>query len=340
MAETFEDVHGVELVDVALPRAPAAPPHSRTVQRELHPMFTRSYTEPDYPLRVATIPGGRLATESGVVFARDGRLVRETLWDDDHYRRLFGKRMALAPATRIAGRHASLMSLWCGNYFHWIFNSLPRLAVLQTSGVQWDTVIVPEHMTSFQRETLACLGIGESQLTPFAGEHLEVEELIWIAPLAPINEPSSFLIDWVRRGLGVEAHQPVRKLYLSRQGTRRAANEKEVFRILEPLGYEFVIPERLSFREQVRLFAHARFAVGPHGSNFVNGIFSPRLSVLEFFQAAHVNWGVYTVLCAAGVEHWNCICESVRSGRRRKFDDLQIPVDQMLESLERMGGDG
>jgi hypothetical protein len=29
-------------------------------------------------------------------------------------------------------------SLWCHNYFHWMFQALPRLAVLQASGVEFD----------------------------------------------------------------------------------------------------------------------------------------------------------------------------------------------------------
>jgi capsular polysaccharide biosynthesis protein len=299
-------------------------------------MFTRTYSEAEHPLHVARVSHGRLATESGVVFAPDGRLVRESLWDDEHYNRLFSRPPRLAKATPLGGRHASIMSLWCRNYFHWLFNALPRIAVLRASGVEWDSLIVPEKLTAFQRETLARLGFADDKLTPFTREHVEVEELIWVAPLSPFSEPSTFLLDWVKGSLSVEAPEPFRKLYVSRQGTRRATNEAEVFRMLEPLGYEFMIPEQLSFDEQVKVFAETRVAVGPHGSNFVNGIFSRKLSVLEFYQPAHVDWGVYTVLCASGAEHWNCICEPVRNGRSRKFDDMIIPIDLLLESLERM----
>lgn len=337
VVDSFDDVADVECVDVELPRAPAPPPRSSTVQAELHPMFTRNYSEPAYPLRVVTVPEGRLATGSGVVFSAAGDLVMETLWDHEHFVREFAHPAPLPEPERVAGTHASIMSLWCENYFHWIFNSLPRIAVLQASGVAYDRLIVPEHMSRFQRESLAALGIAESRLLPFTGNHLQPERLVWVAPLAPINEPSSFLLDWVRGALGPGESEPARMFYVSRRGgTRNAANERELLAALEPLGFELLLPETLSFQEQMRTFASAKLLVGPHGSNFVNAIFSRHLSVLEFFQPAHVNWGVYTMLCAAGHDHWNIMCEPVRRLGPRKFDDMRVPVDLVLESVTRM----
>jgi capsular polysaccharide biosynthesis protein len=301
-------------------------------------MFTRSYTKPAYPLRVATVAGARLATGSGLVFTADGDLVIETLWDHDHFVREFSRPTRLPEPTRVAGTHASIMSLWCNNYFHWIFNALPRIAVLQASGVSYDRLIVPERLSRFQRESLAVMGIPESKLTPFTGEHLQPEQLVWIAPLAPINEPSSFLLDWVRQALGPGASEPRKMFYVSRRGgTRNAANERELLAALEPLGFELLLPETLSFQEQLRTFASAKLLVGPHGSNFVNAIFSRHLSVLEFFQPAHVNHGVYTMLCAAGHDHWNIMCEpTARRFGPRKFDDMHVPLDLVLESVRRM----
>jgi capsular polysaccharide biosynthesis protein len=337
IVESFDLVADVELVDVDLPRAPAPAPSSTTVQADLHPMFTRTYSEAAYPLRVATVPGGRLATGSGVVITASGELVMETLWDADHLAREFPRPKPLPAPTRVPGTHASIMSLWCNNYFHWMFNSLPRIAVLEASGVHYDRLIVPEHLSRFQRESLAVLGVPESRLLPFTGEHLQAENLVWIAPLAPINEPSSFLLDWVRQSLGPRASEPERMFYVSRRGgTRKAANESEVFAALEPLGFEFLLPEALSFEDQMRTFASAKLLVGPHGSNFVNAIFSRHLSVLEFFQPAHVNWGVYTVLCAAGHDHWNIMCDPVQRLGPRKFQDMHVPVDLVLESVTRM----
>jgi capsular polysaccharide biosynthesis protein len=336
---SFDEIPEVEITAVDLPRTPAAPPSSRSVQPQVHPVFVRAYPEPVHPLHVVAVPDGHLVTGGGVVLTRDEVLVGETMWDLEHFRRDFDPPRRLSAPTHLPGTHASIISLWSNNYFHWIFNALPRLAVLEAGGVAYDSIIVPETLTRFQRETLALLGVPEKRMTPFAGEHVTADRLIWAAPLAPINEPSRFLLEWVRASLGATAQQTGRRLYVSRSGTRRAANEAEVYAALKPLGFEFVVPERLAFEEQVLLFASADILAGPHGSNFVNAVFSDRASVLEFFQPAHVNHGVYSVLCAAGQDHWSLICEPVRRRGSRRFDDMYVPVDLVLESLEAIIGE-
>jgi capsular polysaccharide biosynthesis protein len=334
----MHDADGVQVVDVDLPHDPAPPPRSRTVQAELHPMFTASYSHEAHDLRVAIIPRGRLVTGSGVVITARGELLLETLWDAPHLAREFGRPRRLSPARRLPGTHVSLISLWCGGYFHWLFNSLPKLAVLAASGVEYDGLIVPERLAPFHRETLALLGIDESRCVPFTGQHVQPDVLVWVSPLSPINHPTSYMLDWVRTSLGtLPRDPPTRRFYVTRTGTRRVVNEVELFAALEPLGFEFVVPEARSFQEQVELFAQARVLVGPHGSNFVNGMFSPKLSALECFQPAHVNWGVYGVLCGVGHEHWNLLCPAVRRPLRpRRFDDMVVPVDLVLETLDRM----
>jgi capsular polysaccharide biosynthesis protein len=338
----MDDIRGVVLTDVDLPRDPAPDPQSRTVQPEIHPTFVRHYTPPTYPLRVAQIPGGHLIG-SGAVLTADGKLVFESLWNQEHLQRYFQPPPKFPEAVHIDGACASLISLWDDNFFHWMFNSLPRLAVLAASGVEYDRLLVPAELKPFQRATLEMIGVDLEKLVPFTGRHVQADLLIWVAPLAPLNEPSSFLLEWVKRSLGQADETPERLLYVSRKGgTRKAANEREIFAVLERLGFEFVLPEQLSFPDQVRLFAQTRLAVGPHGSNFVNGIFSRELTVLEFFQPAHVNWGVYSVLCAAGQDHWSILCEPVRSltrTRHRRFDDMKVPLDLVMESLDRIASE-
>jgi capsular polysaccharide biosynthesis protein len=336
---TFDDVPDVTTVAVDLPREPAAAPQSRTVQPEPHPVFSMPNPAATYPLRVAIVPDGRLVTGSGLVVTRDGALVRETFWDDEHFARQLSRTRVLRSPRRLRGRHVSLVSLWSDGFFHWIFNSLPKLAVLQASGIEFDTLIVPHQLRRLQREKLSLLGIDLSRTTPFSGEHVEAEELVWVAPLSPLNSPTSFLISWLRERLGAGGAglEPNRLLYVSRKGgTRKALNEAEFFAAVEPLGFEFVLPEDLSYADQVKLFAEAKVMVGPHGSQFVNGIFSRHLSVLECFQPAHVNWLVYNHLCAAGHDHWHLLCPSVAGPKRRarKYDDMVVPIGDAVKSVE------
>jgi hypothetical protein len=338
IVESMDQVPGADVVEVDLPRELAPPPRSNTLQQPLHPPVTPARSEHERPIRVASLPGARLLGSGGVATS-EGRLVWESLWDKDHFGRDFDPPPVFPPPTQIPGVSASIVSLWCDNYFHWIFNSLPRLAVLKASGVQYEHLIVPEDMKPFQYETLDLLGVPRDILVPFTGAHVQPEVLVWASPVAPINDPSAFLLDWVRSSLSApNPKHPRRRLYVSRKGaSRNVINERELYKALEPLGFEYVEPGSLPFPEQVQVFTQAQVAVGSHGANFVNGIFSPHMTVVEFFQPAHVNWSICGVLSGVGHEHWNILCQPVRRIGRRRFDDMRVPVDLVLATLKAIG---
>jgi hypothetical protein len=335
----FDSVAGAWVTDVELPSELGAPPRSRTVQAAVHPNLAPGDGKRMHRLRVAVIPRARLATSSGAVFTADGELVLETLWDEPHRRREFDPPPVLPEPLHVPGRHASLISVWCHNYHHWLFEALPRLAVLQHSGVDYDRVIVPERLARFQLETLDRVGIDSTRRLPFRGEHLLVDELVWATPPAPFERPTRFVIDWLRAAVGEEAAEASgdRRLYLRRAGGRRIANERELMRELAPLGFEAVMPDRLSFGAQVELFGGSSVAVGAHGAAFSTGVFSQQLAAVELYHSGLINASTLAALDAAGHEHWSLICRRVPGLHRPRHWNLKAPIDQVLESLARIG---
>jgi capsular polysaccharide biosynthesis protein len=338
--ESFEELSDVTVIDVELPSGPAPVARTRSVQPNTDPRLHSEAVPRVARPAAAIVPDGRLATNGGAVLTPDGRLVLETLWDEEHRRRHFDPLPELPAPRRLSGRHASIVSLWSENYFHWLFEALPRLAVLRASGVSYDTLIVPDRLSRFHRETLEILGIADDQLTPFTGEHLQADELVWVTPPAPIGRPTRFSVDWLRHSLGggvASAPEPVERVYLQRTGTRRVANERPVLRALRRLGFIVVDPGTLSFREQLRLFASTAIAVGPHGAAFANGIFADELTVLELYQPAHVNASIVSVMAAAGHPHWSLICKRVPSPHRRSNQPMWVSVGMLLRSLNEVG---
>jgi hypothetical protein len=213
---SFDDVPEATVVEVDLDRTPAPGPTTRTVQPDPAAGLVVELKEPTFPLRVAVIRDGRLATSSGAVITRDGRLVRATLWDEDHWLRSFCPPPKLAEPLRVKGRHAAVISLWGHNFFHWMFEALPRLAVLQASGVTFDRLIVPERLAPFQAESLRLLGFGSERLLPFTNEHVQPEELVWASPLAPVGYPTPFLVKWLRGSFGAPEGIGDRRVYIER----------------------------------------------------------------------------------------------------------------------------
>lgn len=80
-----------------------------------------------------------------------------------------------------------------------------------------------------------------------------------------------------------------RRLYVSRRkaSIRQLVNEDAVLeRIRTRHHVDVVEAEDMSLAEQVRLFSHAEFVIGPHGAGLVNMVFSARpKGLLEFWHS-------------------------------------------------------
>jgi len=333
---SFEQVPEAQSVGVELPSDPAAPPRTLSVRPPLAglcpPWPPRSVAP-----RVTVLPQAALAYPSGAVLSSRGEIVMETLWDLDHWSRDFNPPPELPAPTVIRGRHASLISLWSHNYFHWLFEALPRLAVLRASGVSYDGVIVPARLSAFHEQTLELAGVPRERWVPFTGMHVIPDELVWAAPLAPIGFPTPYLIEWLRQTLGsAAAGPPHRRIYLARRGSRRITNERAVLEVLRPLGIEPVDSEDLALRAQIDLFSTAELLIGSHGAAFANGIFSSQLTALEFYQPAHVNASITAVLAAAGHTHWSLVGRQVRQLGHKTNDHVSVGLDELRETLALM----
>ncbi len=291
-----------------------------------------------FPLRVASVESGHLVTSGGVVVTADGVLVRETLWDHDHWKRAFEPPPRLPPAFHLEGRYASLVSLWSHNYFHWMFEALPRLAVLQASGVEYDGVIICAQPSKFHYETLDRVGISPARVATLTGNHVVVDELVWSSPLAPIGYPTPFLVRWLREALHAPSASPDRRLYL-RRTQRAVVNEPAILDRLRPLGFEAVDSGKLSLDRQLELFAGTSAVVGPHGAAFVNSVFSKQMTGIEFYQPAHINVSITGAFAAAGHSHWHITGKRARSLARPRHQNVIVPLNDLDRTLAEALGD-
>jgi capsular polysaccharide biosynthesis protein len=296
---------------------------------------------PGRPLMVLSMPGASLATEDGVVITASGQLVYDTLWGDENFERSeINTRRRLRPATPLAGTCASLISLWQGNYHHWLFDALPRLAALELAELNHLPLIVPERLAAFQRDTLNVLGYPPDQWRAYAGEHVRPDTLVWPSPASIIGYPSRYAIDWLRRRLLPALITPSsargRRIYVSRAraSSRRVQNELDVIAALAPYGFETVHTELLTIREQAELFSTAEAVVAPHGAGISNILFGTRLAVLEIAQPRYMNSCYYTLAGTCRHHYWYLLAEP--HGRARKEADLIVPIDLLSETVELM----
>jgi capsular polysaccharide biosynthesis protein len=245
---------------------------------------------------------------------------------------------------------AALTSYGDGNYFHWLFDVLPRLQLLRLTGC------VPERLfvackTPFHRETLELLGLDSSKVIN-ASETAFIEAEKLIVPSLP-GVPG-VIPGWVCEFLRESFLPPVsdaadrsvlpKRLMILRSdvGNRRFVNEAALVRMVERLGFVCVRPEKLSFIEQVRLFQNATVVVSPHGAGLSNLVFcAPETRVLEIFAPSYVNicyWDLsqkvrlrYSYLLGKGDQGTSGVDpQGVR-------DDIEVDLDELERAIAALG---
>jgi len=255
------------------------------------------------PFGVATIEDAIVCGEGVILKLISGVLcvAAETVHDDSSPRSILPltrdesgalhMRLDLKPR-RLDRNHiyVFLRQLTDNNYGHWITEVLPKVAIVADHfDITRLKFIVTRHiflrpswpMRQIYFDSLAALGVKRHQIVPMAREATEVGELLFPLPMAlhPLAKaPRTIeILEGIRNRL-VTRNEAPRRLYVSRARarTRRLLNEAEILDILRDFGVTTVYPERLSFAEQVRLFAQAELVIGNCGANLTNAVFSPR----------------------------------------------------------------
>ena len=84
-----------------------------------------------------------------------------------------------------------------------------------------------------------------------------------------------FAIEVIKEKIEPYHVKPFRKVYFQRKKSqgRYLSNTVELELLLKSQGFEFILPERLSFQEQLKLFSESKIIIGISGAAFSNIIF-------------------------------------------------------------------
>ncbi|MCZ4500707.1 MAG: hypothetical protein JWQ74_3262 [Marmoricola sp.] len=247
------------------------------------------------------------------------------------------------PPVEVPGRLGVLTTRGDVNYYHFLHDVLPRVAVLEQAGVERpDRWYVPR-TTRFQKELLELWGIGEHEvINSDEVRHVRARTLV-VPGLASTRERNPPWVAQLLRERLVPAglqRVPGRHLYLSRQAgrnNRAIVNEAEVLAMLRPLGFDVVDPGTLPVADQIRLFAEADVIVAPHGASLANLPFcSPGSTLLELFPSQSMVADYWKMTCGVeGLEYQYLSGTGPAAGTRREaFVVADITVD--LRKLESM----
>ncbi len=246
---------------------------------------------------VLSVPYGSVYSSSGLILV-DDMYVKDFFWHGMKKGRmnLCVDVSLLDKPKKIHGKVAVLAQFGSKCYYHWMLEVLPRLALLQKSGVSYDYLYISSQLR-YMQETLELLGVDVSKIIgPSDDTHyIQADELIIPSEPSACRYSSDFVIHFLRDNFiplaekFVDYNKLSKKVFIRRDenSIRRIANEDEVFELLQPYGFVGYTLEELSVLEQVALFHHADIIVAEHGAGLTNIVFAqPGTKVIEIFQAS------------------------------------------------------
>lgn len=261
---------------------------------------------------VAEIPDAHVVGEHGVVVTPDNRILMDISWPMGEAQRYFnsnattyvekikGKQFPFAdeffhdarvPARRLKGTVALLTSYAGRGYFHWMYDVLPRLGLLEQAGyklTEIDYFMIPMRVAGFHFETLEALGIDEARLvSSFSHRHVAADRLI--AP--SLTRPAWAVPTWVVEYLQT-AFTPTKprgddfptRIYIIRKTTDHGILEGEdrLTVRFRQRGFAPLAMEDFTLSEKAWLLSRAEAVMGPSGAGLSNIVFCrPGTKVIE-----------------------------------------------------------
>ena len=155
---------------------------------------------------------------------------------------------------------------------------------------------------------------------------------------------------WLRHFKGthnLKGVKPYRKIVVLRPGsvTRRISNSDEL--LLNLKGWETVVLENMTIKDQIKIFSEASHVVAAHGAGLTNLLWcQPGTKVLEINQKSEIHKKVYPLLShSLNLEHKLYLADVVpipkEDGKKpkgiKRFSDMikfKINIPEIMEHLE------
>lgn len=172
----------------------------------------------------------------------------------------------------VKGTVAVFASFWSGAFYHWLYNSLPRMKIMRDFAMleEVDWFLVDAYHVPAIAEMMKLLELPEDRIVRLPKTRpaiLRADRLI--ASNLPVR-PSRFSCDCLVE-LAQHVIQPSQtkgRIFIGRRDAafRNIVNYDSVFRPLQKLGFIEAELSELPYEDQINLFASAECIVAVHGA--------------------------------------------------------------------------
>ena len=230
------------------------------------------------------------------------------------------------------------------NYYHFIFDAVGRMALVEDEMDLYQAIYVRKEMP-YQQRYLSMLGLDNKQIISAdqpMPSGITADRLV----IPCFRRVEDYLIDpkitdYLRRNLLSYADRTLsqgERIYISRRKARyrRILNEPELLPVLAEYGFSVVYLEDYSVDKQISVFKFAKIVVSPHGTGLDNLLYcDPGTEVLEIFPSNNVEADIYFILAASlklEYSYLTAIRENDTNGKRNA--DMIVKPDLFRKQLE------
>jgi len=330
---------------ITVPEETFSHPLPGNVEEIVHWKFTRMHQLRLPPLSVLKLTNASIVGKHAYTLTEEGALVYEAspvFALSPRLHPVFA--LPFLPASeKIAGGTAVFSQAGEDNFFHWLFDVLPKFKLLEWAGAIPDHFLISSEKR-FQKESLSLLGLHPELIISLKdGELYQCEKaIIFTQALIFSRWRCLFLRELFSKWMADDI-EPGFRLYVTRKNElrRRITNEVEVESLLAGYGFVVVNPATLSLREQINIFSQAECVVASHGGALANIVFaSDGCKLIELFSPGYVNccfWGIASII---GVTYFYLLGKGRRYGDwdpHLVYADILIEIAQLRKLLHKAG---
>jgi capsular polysaccharide biosynthesis protein len=236
-----------------------------------------------------------------------------------------------------------------GNYYHWLIDLLPRLALLKTVNGGWKSyscVLINGSGAHYERASLTALGLAANKILYVdSNDRFRIDSTV----IPSRDDSSKAIAPWkvralreLRDTLPSGATESPRRFYISRRSApvRRLINEEKLRPLLEENGFEILELESHPWLEQVQLFSKAEVILAPHGAALANAAFCRPGTLIAEINARE-SFKSYLRLASAASLRFRFIeampqIKTTRAIRARENEDLIVDPESIRDFLREL----
>lgn len=218
------------------------------------------------------------------------------------------------------------------NYWHYIFDIIPRLMIMLKRGFKGKFLI---NNTWCARTFMDLLKMpAERLIINDCGTVIHASKVYLFSEMYGIElhgqlleDTRNFLISEAEKNYGsLEDNSYPKRIYVPRVARRKIINEQEIIELLKYYGFSIMVPEKCCIHEQMKYFYNADIIVTPHGANCANLLFTKEgASMVECFGHMWVNPCMINTIALLETDY-HMVCERLAdySKDAHKFSDYKI----------------